>query len=91
MKDVDIHGEKSLTMWTGTMKRELCGYKKERNPNRQGILNDRSESVGKENENRKVRLEKMETRELTEMLRKVGKEQGENWSVSNVHYTPHGK
>lgn len=38
-------------MWAGTMKTELCGYKKERNPNRQSILNDRRESAGKENEN----------------------------------------
>lgn len=31
-KNVVINGEKSLTMWAGTVKRELCGYKKERNP-----------------------------------------------------------
>lgn len=90
-KDVAINGEKSLTVWAGTVKRELCGYKKGRNPNRQSILKDGKESVGKENENGKVRLEKMETRKWTEMLRKADREEGENWSVSNVQYTPHEK
>lgn len=46
-------------MWAGTVKEGLCGYRKERNPNRQSVLKDEKESVG--NKNWKVRLEKMKT------------------------------
>lgn len=71
-------------MWAGTVKEGLCGYRKERNPNRQSILKDEKESVG--NKNWKVRLEKMKTRKWTEMLWKVDREEEENWSVWNVQY-----
>lgn len=56
-------------MWAGTVKEGLCGYRKERNPNRQSVLKDEKESVG--NKNWKVRLEKMKTWKWTEMLWKV--------------------
>lgn len=77
--------------WAGTVKEGLCGYKKERNPNRQSILKDEKESVGKENENWKVRLEKMKTRKWTEMLWKVVGEEGEDWSVWNEQCTTREK
>lgn len=50
--------------------------KMERNPNKQSILKDWKASVGNENEFEKVSMEK------TEMLEKVDKKEGENWTVS---------
>lgn len=50
---------------------------KRKETQRQCILKDGEESAGKEHENGKVRLEKMETRKRTEILRKVDREKGE--------------
>jgi len=50
---VGVNGEKSMTMWAGTVNRELSGYEKERNPNRQSSLKDWKGFVGKEKDNGK--------------------------------------
>lgn len=87
-----------LLCQVGQVKSSWCGQgqwrkgsvviKREETKTDKSILKDEKESVAKENENWKVRLEKMKTRKWTEMLWKVDRQEGET-GVYGMSSTPH--